>query len=52
MNDAQALVAIWNPDSTPKDVVRAACAHVLGSIDASVENVEQATLVLAYIGGF
>jgi hypothetical protein len=43
---AKARLIIWNPDAYAANVVRAAAVFILGSLNASREDIGQASLVL------
>ena len=46
MTYAQAKLIIWNPDAYPRAKVLQAAAFVLGTLDASSEDISQASLII------
>lgn len=46
MTYTQAKMIVWNHDSYGKDEIISAAVHILGTINASVEDIDQAMMVV------
>lgn len=49
MTFAQAKMVVWNYETYDHEVVKRAAAYILGSLDASQEDIDQAYYISRYL---